>query len=150
MVDAHPSTGFTSCHFLLPEFMLSRSPLPTLIALLICTLLTALLPFLGASLSASHDPMVNVQVQLVRHAEIAGVDQEGAAHQHDDGSVEEGRWGHQHGHSAVDHTHDPLFVPPVHALIFCSGATQWSVQKSILGPNAPVATLERPPRPTSV
>lgn len=129
--------------------MLSRSPLPTLIVLLTCTLLTALLPFLAASLSASHDSMVNVQVQLLRHAEIAGVDQQASVHQHDDGSVEEGRWGHQHGHSAGDHTHEPLFVPPEHALILCSGATQWGLRESIIGPSAHVATLERPPKPTT-
>lgn len=135
--------------FLLLKSMLSRSPLPTLIVLLACTLLTALLPFLAASLSASHDPMVNVQVQLVRHAEIPGADQETSAHQHADGSVEEGRRGHQHGHSAIDHTHESLFVPPEHALVLYTGAMQWSLRDSIIGPNAHVAALERPPKPTT-
>lgn len=129
--------------------MLSKSPLPTLIVLLACTLLTALLPFLAASLSVSHDPMVNVQVQLVRHAEIADADQQASVHQHKDGSVEESRWGHQHGHSAVDHTHDPLFVPPEHALILCAGTTHRSLRDAIVGTSADVATLERPPKPTT-
>jgi len=131
--------------------MLSRSPLPTLIVLLACTLLTALLPFLAASLSASHDPLVKVkvQVQLARHAEFPGADQEASAHQHEDGSVEEGRWGHQHGHSAIDHTHEPLFVSPEHALILCTGVPQWSLCDAIVGPSAQVAALERPPKPTT-
>ena len=129
--------------------MLRRYPLPTLIVLLACTLLTALLPFLAASLSASHDPMINVQVQFARHSEIPGADQEASGHQHDDGSVEEGRWGHQHGHAAVDHTHQPLFVPPKHALILCTGAPQWSLRDAIIGPSAHVAALERPPKPTT-
>ncbi len=129
--------------------MLSRSPRPTLIVLLVCTLLTALLPFLAASLSASHDPMVNAQVQLVRHVNFPGADQEIATHQHDDGSVEEGRWNHQHGHAASDHTHESLFVPPEHALIFCTDAPQWSLHDSTIGLSAHVAALERPPKPTT-
>lgn len=149
--DAHPLQNLR-CELLalFPlKSMLSRSPLPALIVLLACTLLTALLPFLAASLSASHDPMVNVQVQLVRHGEIPGADQEASGHQHEDGSVEEGRWGHQHGHSAIDHSHEPLFVPPEHALIFCMDTPQWSLHDSIIGPSAHVAALERPPKPTT-
>lgn len=132
--------------------MLRRPPLTltlTLTVLLICTLLTALLPFLAASLSASHDPMINVQVQLARHAEIRGIEQEASAHRHEDGSVEEGRRGHQHGHSAIDHTHEPLFTPPEHALILCTGVKQWILRDAILGTSVHVAMLERPPKPTT-
>lgn len=129
--------------------MLRRPPLSTLIVLLVCTLLTALLPFLAASLSASHDPMVNVQVQLARHADIPGADQDASAHQHDDGSVEEGRQGHQHGHSAIDHIHEPLFVPPEHALVFCMDTPQWSLPDGRVRKSAHVATLERPPKPAT-
>lgn len=129
--------------------MLRRPPLSSLIVLLVCTLLTALLPFLAASLSASHDPMVNVQVQLARHADIPGADQDASAHQHDDGSVEEGRQGHQHGHSAIDHTHESLFVPPEHALILCAETPQWRLRNGGAGTSAHVATLERPPKPTT-
>lgn len=129
--------------------MPSRYPLPTLIVLLACTLLTVLLPFLTASLSLSHDPMVNVQAQLARHADIPGADQEASAHRHDDGSVEEGRQGHQHGHSAIDHTHESLFVPPEYALILCVETPQWSLRNGGSGTSAHVSTLERPPKPTT-
>lgn len=129
--------------------MLSRPPLPTLIGLLICTLITALLPFLAANLSVSHNPTANVQAQLARHAEIPSADQEAFAHQHDDGSVEEGRLGHQHGHSAIDHTHESLFVPPEHTLILCVETLQWSLRSGGSGTSAHVDALERPPKPTT-
>ena len=128
--------------------MLSRSQLPTLIVLLACTLLTALMPFLAASLSISHDPLVKVQMQPAKHAEILSAEGKASMHQHEDGTVDEGQRGYQHGHSAIDHTHEPMFGPPEHALILCSGAPKWSLRDGT-GPGAHVATLERPPKPTT-
>jgi hypothetical protein len=129
--------------------MLSRSPLPTLIVLLACTLLTALLPFLAASLSDSHDPRVNIQMQLVRLSEVPGPYLDASGHQHEDGSIEEGRRGHQHGHSAIDHSHEPLCVPPEHALMLCLETPQWRHLSGSAGASAHVAALERPPKPTT-
>lgn len=112
-------------------------------------LLTALLPFLAASLSVSHDPMVNVQAQQARHTEALGANQDAFAHQHNDGSAEEGRQGHQHGHSAMDHTHESLFIPPEHKLGLCMETPQWSLRNGGFGTSAQVDALERPPKPTT-
>ena len=126
--------------------MLSRSPLPTLIVLLACTLLAALLPFLTAGLSASHDPMVNAQVQLTGHAEIPGTDRETSVHQHDEGSIGEGKRGHQHEAPAIDHLHEPLFVPPETAPILCTVTRQWSPCDAVVGASVHADALERPPK----
>lgn len=126
-----------------------RHPLPTLIVLLACALLTALLPFLAASLSVSHDPMVNIQAQQARHTEAPGANQDTFAHQHDDGSAEEGRQGHQHGHSAMDHTHELLFIPPEHKLSLCMETPLWRLNNGSAGTSVHVDALERPPKPTT-
>jgi hypothetical protein len=150
-LDAQPCKNLIlrPCRPSFVQIMLSRYPLPTLIVLVACTLLTALLPFLAASLSVSHDSMANVQAGLGRHANIPSADQDASAHQHDDGSFEEGRQGHQHGHSASDHTHESLFVPPVHALVLCVEMPPWSLRNGGSGTSAHVAALERPPKPTT-
>lgn len=144
------SIHFTSCRFfLLRKFMLSRFSLPTLIVLLTCTLLTALLPFLAASLSASHDLMINIQAQQGRHVQTAWAEQNASAHPHEDSAIDESHWGQPPVHSASDHTHDPLFVAPFeHALSFSTCLLKWSLPDSLIRPSAPVATLERPPKPT--
>ena len=141
-------TYFASCQpLLLLKSMLSRYPLPTLIVLRVCTLLTSLLPVFAASLSNSHDQRVHLQAQPGRHAGIPGAGREALQHQHDDSSIDESRAGHQHGHSPVDHIHEPLFAPPVHALVFYAGASQRGLRDGTRRPGAFVATLERPPKP---
>jgi len=129
--------------------MLSRYSLPTLIVWWACTLLTAVLAFQSANLSASHDPVGHILAQQIQHAEMPGTGPHGHAHQHEDGSAEAERWGHQHGHSASDHTHQPLFLAPEQVLILATDARHWSPQDTLMGPNAPVAALERPPKPAT-
>jgi hypothetical protein len=128
--------------------MQSRYSLPTLIVLLACTLLTALLPLLAASLSNSHDQRAPLQAQSDRQAGVSGAEREASQHQHDDGLIDENREGHAQGHSAVDHIHESLFAPPDHALVLCAYASQWTQRDATRGPGAHVATLERPPKPT--
>lgn len=129
--------------------MLSRYSLPTLIVLLACTLLTALVPLFAASLSNSHGQQASLQAQFDRQAGISDADREAPQHQHDEGLIDDNRGGHAQGHSAVDHMHESLFAPPDHALILCAGASQWSLRDGTTGPGAHVATLERPPKPTT-
>ena len=125
--------------------MLPRSSLPTLIIVLAGLLFAALLPLLTAGLSASHDPLREVSTHTEWLAEITGVDQDAANHDHDDVSAE----GHQHGHSAIDHSHESLFALPQHAITFCTGAMSWRFCAGAGRTGAVVAVPKRPPRPAT-
>ena len=128
--------------------MLSRFPLSTLMVLLACTVLTALLPFLAASLSPSHDPKSNFQAQQVHPAQAAWADHDAHAHLHEDSAVNKSFWSQPLGHSASDHTHHPLFIAPFEpGLRFAAVLSKWSLSDFLIGPGVPVATLERPPKP---
>ena len=130
----------------LPDFMPRKSSLPTLVVLLAGLLLAALLPLLTAGLSASHDPLREVSAHTERLAEISGIDQDLAHHDHD-GDFTGG--GHRHGHSAIDHSHESLFALPEHAIPFCTGATSWHYCAGTRPAGAVVAMPERPPRPAT-
>ena len=134
------------------DFMPRKSSLPTLLVLLAGLLLAALVPLLSAGLSASHDPLREVSAHTERHAEIWGLDQDAAPHDHDGGSTGGDHGGHSHGHShgysAVDHFHESLFVLPEHATPFCTGITSWRYCPGIGRTGAVVAVPERPPRPS--
>ena len=149
MVDARPLVSFAGCPIFLRKFMLSRLSLPTLMVLLACMLLTALLPFLAASLSASHDPKSNPQAQLAHPAQAAWTEQDAHAKWHEDSAAHQSIWGQPLGHSAGDHTHHPLFAAPFdQRLRFAAGLPEWSLSDFLIGPGVPVGMLERPPRPT--
>ena len=122
-----------------------KSSLPTLVVLLAGLLLAALLPLLTAGLSASHDPLREVSTHTERLAKIPGVDQDAAHHDHDVDSAD----GHQHGHSAIDHSHESLFALPQHAITFCTGAMSWRFCAGTGRTGAVVAVPKRPPRPAT-
>ena len=122
-----------------------KSSLPTLVVLLAGLLLAALLPLLTAGLSASHDPLREVSSHTERLAKISGVDQGAAHHDHDGDSVES----HQHTHSAIDHSHESLFVLPEYEIALGASAMLWSHRSGTDQKNAHVAVPERPPRPAT-
>ena len=126
-----------------------RFSLPTLIILLACTLLTALLPLFAASLSASHDQRVNLQAQSVRHLALADAEHGAHQHQHEDDSMDASPSEQQHGHSAADHIHETQFVPPEHALTLAENSPQWNLRSGLVGTSADLTLPERPPKPTT-
>ena len=128
-----------------------KSSLPTLIVLLTVLLLAALLPLMVAGVSASHDPLRKVSAQIARYAEIPGIDQDAAIHEHEhDGDpARDAHGGHQHAHSAIDHSHESLFALPEHAIPFCTGITSWRYCPGIGRTGAVVAVPKRPPRPAT-
>jgi len=127
--------------------MLSRPSLPTIIVVMACALLTLLLPLLTAGLSASHDPMIGSKLQ--RFASAESYESDVVKHEHADHSTEDGPSSHQHGHSNVDHTHEPLFLPPEHTTISEFDTRQWGFRTQDGLANALVGVLERPPKPTT-
>ena len=130
-----------------------KSSLPTLIVLLTGLLLAALLPLMAAGVSASHDPPRKVSAQIARHAEIPGIDQDAAIpeheHEHDGDLDRDAHGGHQHAHSAIDHSHESLFALPEHAIPFCTGITSWRYRPGIGRTGAVVAVPKRPPKPAT-
>ena len=133
----------------LPDFMPRKSSLPTLVVLLAGLLLAALLPLLSAGLSASHNPLREVSAPTERIAEISGVDQDVAHHDHEGDSTGGDHGGHRHGHSAIDHSHESLFALPEHAIPVCTDATSWRYCTGTGQAGAVVAVPERPPRPAT-
>lgn len=130
-----------------------RKSLPTLLVLLAGMLMTALLPLLSAGLSASHDPLRDLPLQVVRHA-ITSDDPDAARHRHeveadDSRAAGEGRDGHRHAHSALDHSHESLFAPPKHAGVPVMNGPQWRPGEGHQQDSAWVAVLQRPPRPVT-
>ena len=123
-----------------------QSSLPTLIVLLTGLLLAALLPLLAAGVSASHDPLREVSTQIAGHIEFLGVAQDTANHEHDGDRVGDVHSGHQHAHSAIDHSHESLFSLPEHAIPFCTGTTSWRYCTGTGQTGTVVAVPERPPR----
>ncbi len=103
-------------------------------------LITALLPFLAASLSASHDPLANIHV--AGHSAA----QEAISHSHDEGPAREDAGRDQHGHSAVDHVHETLFALPEHALTKFAMESRWIPLAPVARPSAFATVLERPPK----
>ena len=123
--------------------MLPRPSLPTLVILLAGLLFAALLPLLTAGLSASHDPLREVLSHTGQSAEIQGVDQGVAHHDHDGDSAGV----HQHqAHSAMDHSHESMFALPEHAVLLHASAVPWSHRSGTDRQDAVVAVPERPPR----
>lgn len=125
--------------------MLGRRSLPMFIVVMACTLLTLLLPLLTAGLSASHGPMIGSKLQQFAPAQSYESDVFKQAHA--DHSTEDGQPGHPHGHSNVDHTHEPLCNPPVHTSILGLNTCQWSLRAQNGALNAHVGVLEKPPKP---
>lgn len=122
--------------------MLPRSSLPTLIIVLAGLLFAALLPLLTAGLSASHDPLREVSTHTEWLAKITDVGQDAAIHNHEDDSA----GSHQHAHSAMDHSHEWLFVLPEHAIALGASAMPWIHHSGTDQKNAHVAVPERPPK----
>ena len=126
-----------------------KSSLPTLVVLLAGLLLAALLPLLTAGLSASHDPLREVLSHTEQSAEMQGVDQHLAYHDHDGDFTGGDDDGHRHGHSAIDHSHESLFALPEHAVLVCTGATSWHYCAGTGPAGAVVGVPVRPPRPAT-
>lgn len=122
--------------------MLPKTSFLTVVILLTGLLFAALLPLLTAGLSASHDPLREVSTHTERLAEMPDVDQDAANHDHDDDSA----GSHQHAHSAIDHSHESLFVLPEHAIALGASAMPWSHRSGTDQKNAHVPVPERPPR----
>lgn len=129
--------------------MLRRTSLPTMFVLLVCALLTVLLSLRTASLSQSHDPSADLHAQLNSHVTGSGAEEAAEAHQHPDGLSEGEHESHQHGHSESDHTHESIFVAHEYALTTCTVHPDWHLREAMMGQDALVTGLERPPKPTT-
>ena len=115
------------------------------IVVMACALLTLLLPLLTAGLSASHGPVMGSKLPQFMPAQSDESDVFEQAHA--DHSTEDGQSGHAHGHSNVDHMHEPLCHPPVHTIILALITLQWSLRRKNGALNTHVGVLERPPKP---
>jgi hypothetical protein len=135
--------------FLPGQAMRRRQSLPTIVILLVCTLLTVLLSFRGASLSPSHDPSTALHVRLSTHAATADSAEEATEHEHRHGASEGSHESHQHGHSEGDHSHESVFVAFEYSLTCCQALPQWHLRETKTGQDALATRLERPPKPTT-
>lgn len=147
----HSSTsqplGRTAGRILFFDPLRRKSPRPTWMALLTCMVFAALLPLFAASLSIDPDPTVTQGAPTGLHAANTGVDSEMPSRGHGDSAVEIVRWGHHDGPSAMDHVHEPLFVPPEDGPFFCAFMPPWGRLNGILKTGTCMGVLERPPKP---
>lgn len=124
----------------------------TLISLLAGLLLAVLAPLSGFKLDGPHHAFdaSPLEATVLSQLSEAGADVHAHAHAHDDGPGEDARTGHAHGHSAVDHVHDNLMLPPDGARTPVGAAADWVHRHGFALATAPPTTLERPPKPMPV
>ena len=103
------------------------------------------LPFAGAA-AATHDPLLRKQAELARHAQFDVNGQIELGHSHDDGSVEEQRPNHSHGHGPSDHSHEFSKLLPTFPFLLPTGQQGWSRHYLLVAYSAPSLPPERPPR----
>nr|WP_315239931.1 hypothetical protein [uncultured Albidiferax sp.] len=120
-----------------------------MLVLLVCALLTVLLSLRTANLSPSHDPSADLHSRQNLHATDSGAAETTEAHQHLDSSHLGDQETHQQGHSESDHTHESIFVAHEYALTTCTARTDWRLREAMMGQDALVTGLERPPKPTT-
>lgn len=148
MEDIIFSVSIVVCHCLRanvinnPNMPLSSSRITSVIIAALAIICSCWLLFAGA-VAATHDPLLLKQAQLTRHAQF---DQAELGHSHDDGSVEEQRPNHSHGHGPSDHSHEFSKLLPTFPFLLPTGQQGWSRHYLLVAYSAPSLPPERPPR----
>ena len=93
-----------------------------------------------------HDPPAFAQAEVARHLLLGSAVCEDHDHVHDDGSPEERRPGHKHGHNAADHSHVSASPAVFLAMLSHPKTRQWQPHGLLSVHRAPTFRLERPPR----
>jgi hypothetical protein len=94
-----------------------------------------------------HDPPAFAQAEAARHLLLGSAVCEDHDHVHDEGSPEERRPGHKHGHNAADHSHVSASPAVWLAMLSHPKTRQWQPHGLLSVHRAPTFRLERPPRP---
>lgn len=112
-----------------------------MVAIVAMTLLALSRPFVAA-----HHPMVQLNAEVDRHAELAlpSVD-DGNHHYHADGLLSEQQPSHQHGHFATDHSHETAVVARLTSQ-YDARHHGWYWAQRMVRYTTPAYRFERPPK----